>query len=169
MSIATLPEGDWIRGITIRQPWATCILAGKTPENRPANWTWRSWVLLHAGKKKPEPAVLRDPLVATAIRGRDLHLGAVIGVARLTDCHLDQGPERCTSPWAERGAHHLVLEDVRSSPCPCPPRARLRPGSRRRTWWRRCSSSCPPSGRDTPLQQDAAVRAGSDPGPRRPS
>jgi hypothetical protein len=25
MSVVTLPEGDWIRGITIRQPWATCI------------------------------------------------------------------------------------------------------------------------------------------------
>ena len=38
MSIATLPEGDWIRGITIRQPWATCILAGKSPGNRPVPW-----------------------------------------------------------------------------------------------------------------------------------
>ncbi len=28
MSIATLPEGDWIRGISIRQPYAACILAG---------------------------------------------------------------------------------------------------------------------------------------------
>lgn len=93
MSIATLPEGDWIRGITIRQPWATCILTGKSPENRPVHWPWRGWVLIHAGKKKPEPAVLRDPLVATAIRGRELHLGAVVGVARLTDCHPDQGPD----------------------------------------------------------------------------
>lgn len=30
-----LPEGDWIRGISIKQPWATCILTGaKTIENR---------------------------------------------------------------------------------------------------------------------------------------
>ncbi|MEU5115073.1 hypothetical protein AB0G64_26645 [Streptomyces longwoodensis] len=95
MSVVTLPEGDWIRGITIRQPWATCILAGKNPENRPVQWPWRGWVLIHAGKRKPEPAVLRDPLVATAIRGRELHRGAVIGVARLTGCHLDQGPTTC--------------------------------------------------------------------------
>ncbi len=80
----------------------------------------RGWVLIHAGKKKPEPAVLRDPLVATAIRGRELHRGAVIGVARLTNCHLDLGPERCTSPWAERGAHHLVLADVHELPLPVP-------------------------------------------------
>jgi hypothetical protein len=36
MSTATLPQGDWIRGISIRQPYAACILAGaKTVENRP--------------------------------------------------------------------------------------------------------------------------------------
>lgn len=120
MNIAPLPEGDWIRGITIRQPWATCILAGKSPETRPRPWPWRGWVLIHAGKKKPAPAVLRVPLVATAIRGRELHLGAVIGIARLTDCHPDQGPEQCTSPWAERGAHHLVLADVQELALPVP-------------------------------------------------
>lgn len=120
MSAASLDGGDWIRGITIRQPWATCILAGKTPENRPANWPWRGWVLLHAGKARPDPAVLRDPLVATAIRGHELPLGAVIGVARLTDCHLDHGPERCTSPWAQRDVHHLVLADVHELPLPVP-------------------------------------------------
>ncbi|MEU6602905.1 hypothetical protein [Streptomyces flaveolus] len=120
MSLATLPEGDWIRGITIRQPWASCILSGKNPENRPVHWPWQGWVLIHAGKKKPEPAVLRDPLVATAIRGRELHLGAVIGIARLTGCHLDQGPEKCTSPWAERDAHHLVLADVQELALPVP-------------------------------------------------
>ncbi|WP_331725501.1 hypothetical protein OG596_38190 (plasmid) [Streptomyces sp. NBC_01102] len=120
MSAAELEGGDWIRGITIRQPWATCILAGKRTENRQANWPWRGWVLLHAGKAKPDPGVLRDPLVATAIHGRELHRGAVIGVARLTDCHLDQGPERCTSPWAQRDVHHLVLTDVHELPLPVP-------------------------------------------------
>ncbi|MFF3735229.1 hypothetical protein ACFYXM_34430 [Streptomyces sp. NPDC002476] len=108
-----------MRGITIRQPWATCILAGKNPENRPANWPWRGWLLLHAGLKLDRPA-LRDPLVATTIRGRELHRGAVIGIARLTDCHPDQGPERCTSPWAQRDAHHLVLADVHEPPLPLP-------------------------------------------------
>ena len=117
--MSDLTGGDWIRGITIRQPWATCILAGKTPENRSANWPWRGWILLHAGKQMDRPA-LRDPLVATAIRGRELHLGAVIGVARLTDCHPDQGPERCTSPWAQRNVHHLVLDDVHELPLPVP-------------------------------------------------
>ncbi|WP_031011747.1 hypothetical protein [Streptomyces sp. NRRL F-5727] len=109
-----------MRAITIRQPWATRILAGKTPENRPAHWPWRGWVLIHAGKAKPDPALLRDPLVATAIRGRELHRGAVIGVARLTACHLAQGPEHCTRPWAHRDAYHLVLDDVRELPLQVP-------------------------------------------------
>ncbi|MFD3484918.1 hypothetical protein [Streptomyces sp. NPDC058665] len=119
MSAVTLPEGDWIRGITIRQPWATCILADKRVENRPVAWPWRGWVLLHSGKQLDRLA-LRDPLVATALRGRDLHLGAVIGVARLVDCHPDRGPEQCTSPWAQREVHHLVLDDVRELPLPVP-------------------------------------------------
>ncbi|MFD6185642.1 hypothetical protein [Streptomyces goshikiensis] len=80
--------GTWIRGITIRQPWTTCILAGKDVENRPTAWSWRGLVLLHAGQAT-ERAPMRDPLVATAIRGRALHTRAVIGVARLTDCHQD--------------------------------------------------------------------------------
>jgi hypothetical protein len=41
-AVGDLPEGDWIRGITIRQPWATCILAGKSPENRPVHWLMAS-------------------------------------------------------------------------------------------------------------------------------
>ncbi|MFJ5680291.1 hypothetical protein [Streptomyces sp. NPDC093097] len=112
--------GQWIRGITIRQPWASCILVGKNTENRPKRWPWRGWLLIHAGMKKPDRAALRDPLVATTIHGRELPLGAVIGVARLIDCHSDQGPRRCTSPWAQRDAHHLVLTDVQELALPVP-------------------------------------------------
>ncbi|WP_331756432.1 hypothetical protein [Streptomyces sp. NBC_01568] len=127
MSAVELEDSDWIRGITIRQPWATCILAGKSPENRPRPWSWRGWVLLHAGKAKPEPAVLRDPLVARTIRGRELHLGAVIGVARLTDCHQDpHGSPPCT-PWAQPEAWHLVLTDVQELALPIPAGGQLGP------------------------------------------
>ncbi|MFJ1930431.1 MULTISPECIES: hypothetical protein [unclassified Streptomyces] len=122
-----LEGGDWIRGITIRQPWATCILAGKSPENRPRPWSWRGWVLLHAGKSKPEPAVLREPLVARTIRNRELTTGAVIGVARLVDCHQDpDGSPPCT-PWAQAGAWHLVLQDVQELPLPVPVDGQLGP------------------------------------------
>jgi hypothetical protein len=127
MSIAALPEGDWIRSITVRQPWATCILAGKSPENRPKPWSWRGWILLHAGKARPEPAVLREPLVARTIRNRELTSGAVIGVARLVGCHQDaDGSPPCT-PWAQPGAWHLVLQDVQELPLPVPADGQLGP------------------------------------------
>ncbi|RCH65500.1 hypothetical protein DT019_27295 [Streptomyces sp. SDr-06] len=127
MSAAELEDGDWIRGITVRQPWATCILAGKRPENRPKPWSWRGWVLLHAAKAKPESAVLRDPLVVRTIRGRELHLGAVIGVARLTDCHQDPDRSSLCTPWAQPEAWHLVLADVQELALPIPVGGQLGP------------------------------------------
>lgn len=77
MSTAPLPPaGDWIRGISIKQPWTTAIVIGaKTIENRPQHWSWRGWLLLHAGQQTDRPA-LRQPLVARTIRGRDLPTGA---------------------------------------------------------------------------------------------
>ncbi|MEV5432762.1 hypothetical protein [Streptomyces sp. NPDC052701] len=127
MSIATLPEGDWIRGITVKQPHAACITAGaKTIENRPRAWSWRGWVLLHAGKAIDRPA-LRVPLVARTIRGRDLVTGAVIGIARLADCHQDPDGSPPCSQWAQPGAWHLVLADVRELPLPVPADGQLGP------------------------------------------
>ncbi|MGI5451457.1 hypothetical protein ACQEVM_37995 [Streptomyces sp. CA-243310] len=111
--------GTWIRGITIRQPWTTCILTGKDVENRPASWSWRGWLLLHAGLAT-ERAPMRDPMVATAIRGRALPTRAVIGVARLTDCHQDAAGAALCSRWAQPDAFHLVLVDVQELALPIP-------------------------------------------------
>lgn len=49
MSAAPLPSaGDWIRGITIKQPWAACVLTGaKTIENQPQPWFMDSSAVLH--------------------------------------------------------------------------------------------------------------------------
>ncbi|MFE5795535.1 hypothetical protein ACFQ8C_23565 [Streptomyces sp. NPDC056503] len=119
MTTTDTDPGTWVRGITIRQPWATCVLAGKHIENRPVHWLWRGWLLLHAGQTT-ERAPQRDPLVATAIRGRDLHRRAVIGIARLTDCHQDPAGTPPCSPWAHADAWHLVLADVHELPLPIP-------------------------------------------------
>ncbi|MFD9534657.1 hypothetical protein [Streptomyces sp. NPDC060010] len=119
------PAGDWIRGISIKQPWTTAIAAGvKTIENRPQPWSWRGLVLLHAGLQTDRPA-LRLPLVARTIRGRDLPTGAVVGVARLTGCHQDpDGSPPCTA-WAEPGLWHLELTDVQELALPIPARGQL--------------------------------------------
>lgn len=122
----TNTPGTWVRGITIRQPWAACILAGKDVENRTRPWPWRGLVLLHAGRAT-DRAVLRDPLVATTIRGRDLHTGAVIGVARITGCHQDSPGAPPCSPWAEPDAFHLVLADIQELALPVPAKGALGP------------------------------------------
>ncbi|WP_327180355.1 hypothetical protein OG599_34795 (plasmid) [Streptomyces sp. NBC_01335] len=120
MTTTAVPVGDWIRGITIRQPWTTAILTGeKTVENRPRPWSWRGWLLLHAGAAT-EPTAMRDPLVATAIRGLGLPTRAVIGVARLTDCHQDAVGTAPCSTWAQPDAFHLVLADVHELALPIP-------------------------------------------------
>ncbi|MYS37595.1 hypothetical protein K388_07243 [Streptomyces sp. KhCrAH-43] len=121
------PAGDWIRGISIRQPWATCIVLGaKTIENRPRPWPWRGWVLLHAGQQTDRPA-LRVPLIARTIRGRDLPTGAVIGIARLTDSHQDPADSPPCTEFAQTGAWHLELSDVQALALPIPARGQLGP------------------------------------------
>ncbi|MFH8753324.1 hypothetical protein ACH4GK_37455 [Streptomyces rimosus] len=126
MSAASVPEGDWIRGISIRQPYAACILAGaKTVENRSVRWR-RGWVLLHTSKTIDE-AALRTPRVARTVRGRELVTGAVVGIARIADCHQDPEGQPPCSPWARPGAWHLVLADVTALPLPVPARGQVVP------------------------------------------
>ncbi|MFD9794755.1 hypothetical protein ACFWXK_27845 [Streptomyces sp. NPDC059070] len=126
MSAVTLPEGDWIRGISIRQPYAACILAGdKTVENRPGRWR-TGWVLLHTSQTVDRPA-LRVPLIGRTIRDRQLVTGAVVGVARITDCHQDLAGAPLCSPWAHPDAWHLVLDDVQELPLPVPARGQVVP------------------------------------------
>ncbi|MFI9311559.1 hypothetical protein [Streptomyces triculaminicus] len=117
MRLPTVLEADWIRGITIKQPWIACILTGaKSVENRPRPWR-PGWVLLHAGKQI-DRAALRLPLVARTIRGRDLVTGAVLGVARITGSHQDPDGSPPCSEWAQPGLHHLVLDDVQELALP---------------------------------------------------
>jgi hypothetical protein len=126
MSVATLPEGDWIRGISIRQPYAACILASaKDVENRPGRWR-TGWVLLHTSKTIDQPA-LRIPLIGRTIRGRQLVTGAVVGIARITDCHQDPEGKPLCSEWAHPGAWHLALEDVQELALPIPARGQVVP------------------------------------------
>ncbi|MEU7151200.1 hypothetical protein AB0B15_24715 [Streptomyces sp. NPDC045456] len=110
---------DHIRGITLNQPWAACILHGdKRVENRPRPWA-PGWRLLHAAAGTGR-AALRDPLVARTVRGRELPVRAVLGVVRITGCHTDPVGAAC-SPWAWPDCAHLELDDVHalSLPIPC--------------------------------------------------
>ncbi|MFE2823478.1 hypothetical protein [Streptomyces sp. NPDC059271] len=122
---ATLYAPDHIRGITVRQPWAACILHGdKRIENRPRPWT-AGWRLLHAAAAIDRPA-LRDPLAARTIRSLELPTRAVLGVVRITGSHTDT-PKQLCSPWAQPDRFHLDLDDIHPLPLPVPCDGRLGP------------------------------------------
>ncbi|MCX4707171.1 ASCH domain-containing protein [Streptomyces sp. NBC_01373] len=102
-----------MRALTIRQPWATAITyADKRVENRVWPTSYRGPVLIHAGKQLDRR---HGPMVAAVVRGLQLELGAVLAVARITDCHEDDG--ECT-PWSASGNFHLVLDEVTTLPLP---------------------------------------------------
>ncbi|MDU0301914.1 hypothetical protein [Streptomyces sp. PAL114] len=120
----TLYAPDSIRGISIRQPWAACILHGdKRVENRPRPWG-PGWRLLHAGVAIDRPA-LRDPLVARTVRGLEMPTRAVLGIVRITGSHTDPG-EPC-SPWAQPDRVHVDLDDVHALTLPVPCDGQLGP------------------------------------------
>ncbi|MFE0845817.1 ASCH domain-containing protein [Streptomyces rochei] len=124
MKTPTLYAPDSMRGITIKQPWAACILHGdKRVENRPRPWA-PGWRLLHAGAET-DRAALRDPLVARTVRGMELPTRAVLGLVRITGSHTDPG-EAC-SPWAQSDRFHLDLDDVHPLPLPVPCDGQLGP------------------------------------------
>ncbi|WP_256123218.1 hypothetical protein [Streptomyces sp. EN16] len=112
MSTAPLPPaGDWIRGTSIKQPWTAAILTGeKTIENRPRPWR-TGWVLLHASQQTDRPP-LRLPLVARTIRDRDLVTGAVVGIARITDCHQDPDGAVGSSGYQKLRNRWLVVPEL---------------------------------------------------------
>ncbi|MEV6143199.1 hypothetical protein [Streptomyces sp. NPDC051992] len=91
-----------------------------------------------------ERAPLRDPLVATAIRGRALRTRAVIGVAHLADCHQGPAGTAPCSRWAQPDVFHVALADVQELALPIPRlRGQLVPWRLRRAPWTRSSAGLP--------------------------
>jgi hypothetical protein len=109
-----------MRILTLRQPWAHAVAhLGKTVENRP--WKpgkgWRGTLAIHAGRSVDTAARAVVEEIAGESLPHRLIGGIVVAVAELVDVHspadcwvLGQGG---CSPWAESGAFHWVLEDVR--------------------------------------------------------
>jgi hypothetical protein len=97
------------------QPWAAAITyADMRVESRPWSTLYRGPVLIHAGETVDQR---HGPMVAAVVRGLQLDLDAVLAVARVTDCHEDDG--ECT-PWSKPGKHHLVLDEVTALALPIP-------------------------------------------------
>lgn len=104
-----------MRALSIRQPWASLILAGhKTVENRVWNTTHRGPIIVHAGV-----TVARHALGLAERRGiTDPPIGAYLGVVDLVDIHHADKGCRCDPVFAEMGVHHWQLADPRLFPTP---------------------------------------------------
>lgn len=94
-----------MKALTVRQPWASLIVAGiKNVENRTWRTNYRGKLGIHAGSH-----VDRDALDQYGhLLNDDPPLGALIGSVTLVDCVQDS-----RSRWADPGMWHWVLEDAK--------------------------------------------------------
>ena len=121
-----------LRALTIRQPWLDAIITDDTDPKRTENRTTRTHrrglVLLHAGKSYDLHAVERPVMGRWMARTGAFRLraplGAILGLAQITDCHEADG---CCAPWGEPGpgVFHYTLDRVRRLPQPVPCRGAL--------------------------------------------
>lgn len=121
-------KGDLVsvRVISIRQPWAALILAGKKRiELRTWKQSLRGPVLLHAGKipvKNPNAWALITPEIEplTQLRGGIIGAMNIVGIRQYT--HLDefladQKYHGCGSgDWNPKGYHGYLLQDAMQIP-----------------------------------------------------
>lgn len=108
-----------VRGLTIKQPWAWAITAGKNIENR----SWKvptkylgATLLVHAGLRPAQDAFLDERILSLPAMPSRLPAGKVLAVARLAGCHREK--DGCCAPWGDADAFHWQLEDVRPLPKP---------------------------------------------------
>ncbi|HEX4214728.1 MAG TPA: ASCH domain-containing protein [Candidatus Dormibacteraeota bacterium] len=107
-----------MRALTIRQPWASLIVAGiKDVENRSWRTNHRGPLLIHAGTG-------RDPVdgwrVHEVARLVEIPRGALIGMVDVVGCVRDS-PSR----WARPAQWHWELARPWPLPRPVPLRGRL--------------------------------------------
>lgn len=110
---------DAWRGLTVRQPWGSCIASGrKTVENRTRRTGHRGPVAIHTSLRGFDELALLSPWVLEALMaapGGSFHHGRIVAVATIADCHQCDGG---CSVWAQPGAWHWVLEGIRAVPNP---------------------------------------------------
>lgn len=107
-----------MKALTIRQPWASLIIAGiKTVENR-------SWPAAHRGLLAVHAGLGTDPEALKAHRGLlppgPLPRGVILGTVNVTGCVRDS-----PSPWAEPGCWHWILKNPQPLAEPVPRTGRL--------------------------------------------
>ena len=94
-----------MKALTVRQPWASLIVAGiKDVENRSRRTHYRGRLGIHAGLAIDEEGLRRYKRYLDF----DLPRGALIGSVLLVDC-----VENSKSRWAVPGYFHWVLADAK--------------------------------------------------------
>ena len=97
-----------VKALTIRQPWASLIMAGiKDVENRSKPTRFRGTIAVHAGQ-----GVSAEGMAAHGHLADSYPAGAIIGTVDIVDCVRDSGSE-----WAMDGHWHWIL----ANPRPCAP------------------------------------------------
>lgn len=96
------------KAITIKQPWASLIIAGvKDVENRTWKTSYRGTLAVHAGSGIAKDAMTEFGHLVSAYPA-----GAIIGTVELVACITNS-----VSEWAMEGHYHWVL----ANPRPCVP------------------------------------------------
>ncbi len=116
-----------MKSLSIRQPWASLIVAGiKDVENRKRPTKYRGPVLIHAATRFDEEGAdwiertFPNLIMSLPNDWLSTHFGAIIGQIDLTDC-VQNHP----SPWAEPGLWHWVLANPKAFDTPVPYPGRL--------------------------------------------
>jgi len=111
-----------VKALTIRQPWAAAIFLpdhAKDVENRSQRTQVTGIVAIHAGLRWDDEGQ-RTVFDLTRRMYIQAATGAVLGLVRVTGCHLS-APGCCSSPWAQPGARvHITLSDPVKLPEPVP-------------------------------------------------
>jgi ASCH domain len=104
------------KAISVRDPWARAIFAGKDVENRQWFTNYRGPLLIHCGLRVDEEA----KHIAKRVAHIPQRGGHVIGIVQLLDCTID-----FPSDWAEKNAYHWVLTHASLLSKPFPYRGKL--------------------------------------------
>ncbi|MEK7794267.1 MAG: ASCH domain-containing protein [Candidatus Hydrogenedentota bacterium] len=105
--------------LSIRQPWAELLARGiKDVENRSWSTDYRGPLLIHAGQKIDEKALVQ--FAQRGIRFR-LATGAIIGAATLIDCTAER-----RSDWHQEGKIGWYVADAKLFEAPIPLAGKLR-------------------------------------------
>jgi hypothetical protein len=101
-----------MKALTIRQPWASLIVAGiKDVENRSWRTNYRGRLGIHAGSRVDQDAFDAHRHLLDG----DLPRGALIGSVTVVDCIATS-----RSKWALPGHWHWVLADAKKLARPRP-------------------------------------------------